>query len=176
MNLFIIIIIAVSLSMDAFSMALAYGTLSIPKNEIIIISTVVGIYHFFMPILGSILGNALIEKLPITSNFIVFIVLIFIGIEMIISTIKQEEDVKRMSFFKVLLFGFTVSIDSFSLGVGLSDITSNIFIASFIFSITSFIFTLTGMMIGKKINQIFGAISTLVGGFILILIAILYIF
>ena len=49
MNLFLLFIIAISLSMDAFSLSLAYGTLDINKKEIITLSIIVGIYHFFMP-------------------------------------------------------------------------------------------------------------------------------
>ena len=48
MNIILIFIIAISLSMDAFSLALAYGTISLSKKEINILSIVVGIYHFFM--------------------------------------------------------------------------------------------------------------------------------
>ena len=75
----------------------------------------------------------------------------------------------------MIVFGFTVSIDSFSVGLGIDNINKNIILSSIIFSITSFIFTIIGLFIGKKINQIFGKISTLIGGCVLILIAVLYV-
>ena len=43
MNLFIILVIAVSLSMDAFSLSLAYGTLGLTKKEVTKLATIVGI-------------------------------------------------------------------------------------------------------------------------------------
>ena len=76
---------------------------------------------------------------------------------------------------QIILFGLAVSIDSFSVGLGLDTISKNILLSSFIFSLSIFIFTITGLFIGKKINQIFGKISTLIGGCVLILIATLYI-
>ena len=71
MNLFLLFIIAISLSMDAFSLSLAYGTLDINKKEIITLSIIVGIYHFFMPLIGFFLGSKILLVIPVNSNFIV---------------------------------------------------------------------------------------------------------
>ena len=175
MNLFIILVIAISLSMDAFFFFFFYGTLDIDKKNIYTLSIIVGIYHFFMPLIGYFVGMNFIKFLPVASNFVVFIILTLIGLEMVIDTIRKEEEIKVMRLYSMIIFGLTVSIDSFSVGLGLDTISKNIIISSLIFSITSFIFTITGLFIGKKINQIFGRISTLIGGCLLILIAILYV-
>ena len=57
---FTTLIIGISLSMDAFSLALIYGTQSISKKNKIILSIIVGIYHFVMPLLGVFLGNIIL--------------------------------------------------------------------------------------------------------------------
>ena len=175
MNLFIILVIAISLSMDAFSLSLAYGTLDIDKKNMYTLSIIVAIYHFFMPLIGYFIGSNFIKFLPVASNFVVFIILTLIGLEMIIDTIRKAEELKVMRLYSMIIFGLTVSIDSFSVGLGLDTISKNILLSSLIFSITSFVFTITGLFIGKKINQIFGRISTLIGGCVLILIAIFYV-
>ena len=59
----ILLLIAVGLSMDAFSLALSYGTLELSNTDNIKTSFFVGIFHFFMPILGLLIGNYLVEKL-----------------------------------------------------------------------------------------------------------------
>lgn len=174
MNLFLLFIIAISLSMDAFSLSLAYGTLEISKKEISLLSIIVGIYHFFMPIIGFFLGSKILLLIPINSNFIVFIILCYIGMEMIIDTLRHKDKFVKMQIIQMLIFAFTVSLDSFSVGIGLNTFTNNFLIAAIIFSITSFIFTFLGLHIGKKINEIFGRIATLIGGLVLILIAVLY--
>ena len=173
MNILIIFIIAVSLSMDAFSLSLAYGTLNIEKSYIFNLSIIVGVYHFFMPILGNLFGMKIISLISISSNILVFLVLIIIGIEMIYESFKTQ-DIKIMNLFELLLFGFAVSIDSFSVGIGLNVITSNYIIAAFIFSIVSCLFTYLGLIIGKKINILFGKISTVLGGIVLIIMSIFY--
>lgn len=174
MNFFLILVIAISLSMDAFSMSLAYGTLDINKKDILRLSILVGIYHFFMPLIGFFIGSHLLKLFFLNSDFIVFIILTIIGLEMIIDTLRKKENVEKMQLIQMIIFGFTVSIDSFSVGIGLDTLTNNYLLSCLIFSITSFSFTLSGLYIGKKINQIFGRISTMFGGAVLIMIAVMY--
>ena len=176
MEFLIILLVAVSLSMDAFSLALAYGTLSLDKKNIIYLSLIVGIYHFFMPLIGMFIGSKLFLFLPIKHSFIVFMILSFIGVQMIIETKKCEKEVKKMDFFQLLMFGLAVSIDSFSVGIGLNTISNNVFMCAFIFSIVSLMFTFLGLVLGKKINMILGKVSTLIGGVILIIIGLFSLF
>ncbi len=171
---FLVIVIAISLSMDAFSLSLAYGTLSLSKKDIKILSSIVGIYHFIMPLIGFFLGKQILRYVPINSNLIVFIVLFFIGVQMIIETFKTEEKIVKMKLMEMIIFGFAVSIDAFSVGVGLEGLCSNYIGSALVFSITSFIFTYMGLILGSKISKLIGKLSTLLGGITLIIIAILY--
>lgn len=175
MNIITITIIAVSLSMDAFSLSLAYGTLNLEKQYIKKLSTIVGIYHFFMPLLGLSIGNMLLKIIPLKPNIIVCIVLTLIGIEMIIDTFKTEDEIKKMNIKELLLFGLAVSLDSFSVGIGLNALTKNYILCVSMFSLSSFIFTYIGLILGKKINNLIGKISTILGGLTLIIIGIIYI-
>lgn len=174
MAIIMIIMIAVSLSMDAFSLSLAYGTLNLSKKNMRNLSFIVGGFHFVMPIIGMWIGNGLFKILPIRPEVIVFLVLMFIGIQMIIETFKKEEDVHFMNTPELFLFGLAVSIDSFSVGIGLHTLTHHPFLAALIFSFSSFIFTYLGLLLGKKIHNMVGKISTFIGGIALILIGILY--
>lgn len=174
MSIYIIITIAVSLSMDAFSLSLAYGTLNLEKKYINRISIIVGTYHFFMPLIGLTIGDILLKIIPIPPNIIVCIVLTFIGIEMIIDSFKKEENIKIMTLKEILLFGLAVSLDSFSIGIGLNAITNNYILCVSVFSITSMLFTYIGLILGKKINSIIGSVSTILGGIVLLIIAVIY--
>ena len=176
MNIILIFIIAVSLSMDAFSMSLAYGMISLSKKEINILSIIVGLFHFFMPIFGMLIGSAILKYIHISSNIITFLIFLIIGINMIIECFKKEEKVKKMKLYEMILFGFAVSIDSFSVGIGLNSITNNFLISSIIFSLVSLSFTYIGLNLGNKLNNLIGKMSTMIGGVILIIIGIMYIF
>ena len=174
MQIITVLLIAVSLSMDAFSLALAYGTLNLNKKTILLQSFIVGIYHFIMPNIGNYVGEKLLTIIPINPNIIVFIVLFIIGLQMIMETFKEEE-INKINIKEMILFGLAVSIDSFSVGIGIKTIYKNTIVSSLIFMIMSFIFTYMGLYMGKKINDIIGKISTLLGGIILLIIGLMYI-
>lgn len=174
MSILMVIMIAVSLSMDAFSLSLAYGTLNMEKKEMKLLSTIVGIYHFVMPLIGMWIGKKILTFIPISPNTVVFIVLLIIGIEMIIESFKQTREISLMKFSELLIFGLAVSLDSFSVGLGLRAIYSSPLVCSIIFSLSSFFFTYLGLYLGKKINDMVGRISTRMGGIALIIIGFFY--
>ena len=173
---FTTLIIGISLSMDAFSLALIYGMQSISKRDKIILSIIVGIYHFVMPLLGVFLGNIILKYLVINLSIVVSIIFLFIGIEMIISSIKDDSHDFVVSIFGFLIFGLSVSIDSFTTGIGLNVLNNNYLEVSSIFCIVSGSFTYLGLILGNKLGSIFGKLSTIIGGVILIILGIIYFF
>ena len=171
-SFFTILIIGISLSMDAFSLALIYGMQGMTQKNKILLSTIVGIYHFIMPLIGLTFGTILDNINLISIDIIASIILIYIGIDLIISNYKKEEklEVNKTGF---LVFGLSVSIDSLTVGIGLKAITDNYLISSIIFSLTSLIFTYLGLTLGNIIGSKIGSYSKLIGGIILICIAII---
>lgn len=162
--------------MDAFSLSLLYGTEGIKKKDKITLSTIVGIYHFIMPLLGLTIGSLITSKIIFNPNILIGIILSLISLEMIISSFKNKEDKFLTSLSGHLLFGLSVSIDSLTTGIGLSAITNSYILSVTIFSITSFIFTFLGLNLGNILNQKYGKISTIIGGTILLTLGIIYIF
>lgn len=168
-------LLAVTLSMDAFSLSLAYGTLGLSKAKSLLLSLIVGIYHFIMPIIGLYIGSKILSIVPISPKIVVFIILGFIGVQMIIESFKEEK-INMLSFKEMLLFGFAVSIDSFSIGISLNVLANNPYISALIFSIFSFLFTYLGLTIGNRVNILLGKKAAMIGGITLILLAIFYLF
>ena len=170
------ILMGLGLSMDAFSLAILYGTLSFNKRQAITLSMIVGAFHFFMPLFGFHFGNFVFQTLSINAHVLIGIIFTIIAIQMFTSLNKEEELITLKNFGSLLLFGFTVSIDSFTVGIGLSAINENIYLAAFIFCLTSALFTLLGLLMGKKLNKVFGQISVLIGSIILFGLGIYYFF
>lgn len=161
--------------MDAFSLALIYGTEGINKKDKLILSTIVGTYHFIMPLVGLSIGTFIMSKITFNPDILVGIILSLIAIEMIISSFKDREEKFLLSIPGFLLFGLSVSIDSLTTGIGLPAITDKYFLSSLMFSVFSFIFTLLGLNLGNLLNQKYGKISTIIGGTILLILGIIYI-
>jgi len=139
-----------------------------------LLSIIVGIFHFFMPLIGMVVGETIIHFIKIDPNVIVFLVLFMIGIQMIIESFKETRAVSFLKFSELLLFGFAVSVDSFSVGLGLKTIYTIPIICSIIFSLSSTFFTYLGLYLGKKITQKIGSISTRFGGIMLLIIGFMY--
>ena len=174
MNFISIFLIGVSLSMDAFSLSLAYSSRGLNNKDIIKLSSCVGIFHFFMPILGGLLGSLILNIIKIKPELLTFIILSIIGIEMILSCFKKDNNTIIYTV-EVLAFAFAVSIDSFSVGIGLASLLSEMIKSSLIFSLTSFSFTFFGLKLGKIISDRIGNIANLLGGIMLIFLGLTYI-
>ena len=168
------ILIGIGLSMDAFSLSFSYGTLNINKKDRVILSSLVGLFHFFMPLLGLFVGNIILKYIIIDLDILLAIIISLIGIEMIISSIKKEDNTMLLSLLSFILFAFSVSIDSFSVGIGLKGINNNYLQVSIIFSLCSFIFTYVGLILGTKLSDLVGRYAKTIGGIILIGLGIYY--
>lgn len=129
-----------------------------------------------MPLLGLTIGSFITSKIIFNPNILVGIILSLISIEMIISSFKEQEDKFLTSMLGYILFGLSVSIDSLTTGIGLSAITNSYILSVTIFSIISFIFTFLGLNLGNILNQKYGKASTIIGGTILLILGIIYIF
>ena len=171
-SFFTILLIGISLSMDAFSLALVYGMIGMGNKKKIILSIIVGLYHFIMPLIGLTLGTFIDNISFINLHIIASIILIYIGIDLIISNFKEEETLST-SKTGLLMFGLSVSIDSLTVGIGLKAITNSYFLSSIVFSTCSIVFTYLGLILGNIIGNKIGTYSKIVGGIILIIIAII---
>lgn len=177
MNVFFTcVLIGISLSMDAFSLALLYGTYGLSKKDELMLSTIVGLFHFFMPLIGLFFGNVVFHYLMVDSNFVVGIIFGLLGIEMFISSFRSEEVKILIGFVPFLLFGLSVSIDSLTTGIGLSSISDNYLMVSSIFMFFSAFFTYLGLKLGGFLSDKFGKVATMFGGSLMIFLAFFYIF
>ena len=171
-----ILLIGISLSMDTFSLSLSVGSITSPSKTIKYLPLFVGIFHFFMPLLGNIVGLGLINLLNLASNVILGSVLIILGINLAIHYIKDETTTINLNLLGIIFFALSVSIDSFSVGLGITDITNNYFLASIIFAFCSASFTYLGIIIGKYSNKIIGKYAIILGILLLLFLGIFHLF
>ena len=176
MNYLITILLAISLSMDAFSLSLAYGMVGMDRSKQYLLAFIVGIYHFVMPILGLKFGHIIIKLLPVSVDWIAFIIFAFIGLSMIKDSFSSTKEGSSMNLLEMLLFGLAVSIDSFMTGIGLINTINNEFVTALTFAVCSSLFTFFGLKLGCRVNQIMGNISAFLGGTVLVLIGFTYLF
>lgn len=158
--------------MDAFSLSLTYGINNTRFKTIIITASMVGLFHFFMPLIGNFVGIPLFEYTIIKPKYVLFFVFLLLSIDMFIHFFEEKPKIRVLNVIGTLFFAVSVSFDSFSVGLGLRYIYDNILVALFIFCIISAIFTCMGFWLGKKLSEKIGKYSFLVGSVVLFLYSI----
>ncbi|MBE6154831.1 MAG: hypothetical protein E7163_04595 [Firmicutes bacterium] len=169
-----IILIGIALSMDTFSLSLGIGTFNVSNKKALTLSLIVGMMHFIMPFIGTILGDKLIQIFELKTDILLGIILIFIAINMFIDLIKHQEETFNLSLLGMILFAFGVSLDSFSVGLGMKAITSNIYLAMSIFAICSSLFTYIGVFVGRCANKLLGTYANIIGVIILFILGLFH--
>ena len=165
--------IGISLSMDAFSLAFSLSMNHLEKKQTNKMALLVGFFHFIMPLLGSKIGLVIQKNDFMNPNLIVEFIFILLIIEMIRER-KKDTKILYLSNLTILILSFTVSIDSFSVGIALSMNQENVLIASIIFSIISSTFTKLGIILGQTVSKKKQEKMEIIGIIILIIITIYY--
>lgn len=172
-----ILMMAFALSMDAFSVGLGIGMQAIRLKRIALIGLTVGIFHILMPFIGILLGSYISVKIEGIAMIGAGLLLIGIGIQMIIHTLHQKDNQLLAPVgLGLFVFAFTVSLDSFSIGLslGMSGIATALAIS--LFGIFSTVFTWTALLIGRKTHHLLGTYSEVIGGVILCGLGLLVLF
>lgn len=179
-----LLLIAISLSMDAFAVAMCKG-LSVRKAKFkhyIITALYFGGFQALMPFLGFLAGYSF-EKVITSFDYIVaFVLLALIGGNMIKEALSVEEDDCNDSFSVKTMIPLAVatSIDALAVGVTLAakgtslggTFVSNIFFDIAVIGITTFIISAIGIKIGNVFGIKYKQKAELAGGIILIIIGL----
>lgn len=166
-----IFLIGIALSMDAYSVALSIGTTNLKKNRYFIIPITVSIMHFVMPLIGYYLGNIITSIININPKIIMTIILLYLAYIMYKEK-GEEKETKINNILSIFLYAFSVSIDSFTIGIGLNALTNKIIIPPIIFSLCSGSITYMGLLLGKYSKKFWKEKAINIGILLLILISL----
>lgn len=179
MTLIDIILVGISLSMDAFAISLCKG-LTIYKNKIkkcIVIGLYFGIFQAIMPIVGYLLANNFKFIIQALDHWIAFFLLTIIGIKMIKDAIMDENDLNDSTKVKVMLpLALATSIDALVVGITLTLFDISLFKSISIIGIITFILTFIGSLFASYVSNNFGRKSQIIGGLMIIVIGLKILF
>ena len=184
MNFIALIFTAFALSMDAFAVSITKGITikNLKKSTAVKMALAFGLFQGGMPLLGWILGFSFKDYIEAIDHWIAFIVLGFIGFNMIkgffeerkeekseleISATTNESDVSNK---EIIMLAIATSIDALAVGISFAFLNVNIVPAASLICIITFLVCLIGVFVGNKVGDIFNGYAELVGGVILILI------
>lgn len=178
MNLVELLLIAVGLSMDAFSVSICKGlnTKRFSWRMALTCGVWFGFFQALMPTVGYFLGAQFQEMIEAYDHWIAFGLLLLIGANMIREAVwgkKEEgEDNDSLDFKTMFLLAIATSIDALAVGVSFACIQVKLWSSVLIIGFTTFLFSVLGVKIGYMFGSKYEKLAGVFGGIILILIGL----
>ena len=174
MNIITIILIGLSLSMDTFSLSLSLGTINISKKTFLIYGFLVGLFHFIFPLLGYSLSLSMQKLFTINGDSLLTIIFCLIAFSLLINLFSKEEKQYKFNIIDMLICAISVSIDSFTIGIGLLYQLKEIILCCITFFVLSSFFTILGFILGSLCKYKLGNLAKILGLIIIILLIIFH--
>lgn len=177
---FSVLLLAIALGLDGFSVCIGLGLQNIRLKRLVFIGIAIGFFHIVFPLVGMIIGKVLSIKLTTVTEVISGALFIFLGSYMIFSSFSHPSERKRSFIypkgFKLVSLASLVSIDSFPVGLslGLSGMKTVIFIS--FFGVIAMFLSWLGLLIGKKTYAFLGPYSERCGGAMIFIFGFVYLF
>ena len=179
MSILELFILAVGLSMDAFAVSVCKG-LSLGKikpKHMCIAGAWFGGFQALMPLIGYFLGSFFAEMIEKYDHWVAFVLLAFIGANMIKDSFDKDEKVdSSMDVKSMLLLAIATSIDALAVGVTFAFLQVQIVPAVSFIGVITFIFSAVGVKIGSLFGTKYKSKAELFGGIVLVLIGIKILF
>ena len=170
----ITLLIGLTLSLDAFSIAVLKGFVrcKIDFKYIFIIASYFGLFQAFMPFLGYLIGDKLYDTISLYDHYIILFILSFIGINMCLNSFKENTVNDKINFKEMIGLAIATSIDAFTVGITYSFFKINIYLTCILIGVITFIISSLGVIIGHKIGSKFNIKVEFIGGIFLILLGL----
>lgn len=167
--------IAVGLSMDAFAVAITKGLcLRVLRHRYALLTGLFfGGFQALMPLVGFYLGVQFEDYLTSVDHWIIFGLLLLIGLNMILESRKHESkkcdtfDLKNMT-----MLSLATSIDALAVGITFAFLHAKIIISIAVIGLTTFVLSYIGVVIGSMFGSRFKSKAEFAGGIVLILIGV----
>ena len=179
MSVFEIILMAVALAMDAFAVAICKGlaTDKAGLKHMLVVGAWFGAFQALMPFIGCTVGAAFLSYIEAIDHWIAFVLLGFIGSNMIREALSREEgcdcecEDASLAPKVMLTMAIATSIDALAAGVGMSvDLKGmgQILFAVLMVGVITFVLSAIGVKIGNVFGSKYKFIAELSGGIVLV--------
>ena len=174
-----LLLIAVGLSMDAFSVSICKGltTKRFSWRMALTCGLWFGLFQVLMPIIGYFLGAQFQHLIESIDHWIAFGLLFLIGANMIREAVwgDKDDDIPEngsLGFKTMFFLAVATSIDALAVGVSFACIQVKLWSSVLVIGITTFLFSVLGVKIGNVFGSKFEKSAEITGGIILILIGL----
>jgi manganese efflux pump family protein len=177
MGLWSLLLIAISLAMDCFAIALGISCSgkSISRAMVLRVAAAFGIAQAVMAFIGWLAGRGLFNIISGYDHWVVFYLLLFVGIHMIWESFHEEGEGEKLDLTRgwaLLSLAVITSIDALATGLALALQQVNIGVAATTIGVVTFVVVIVGFVIGGKVGELLGRWAGVLGGVILISIGV----
>jgi len=172
MTLVEIILLALALAVDAFTVGSAVGLTCGKPRQIFRLSLHFGVFQALMPLIGVLFGYFLAIYIHKWDHWIVFVILIALGLKMIYSALWVEDKSARVvdltKGMSLVSLSAAVSIDALAAGISLPAANAPVALTVGIIGGTASILTAIGMILAGKMKGFIGKGGEAIAGLVLI--------
>ena len=173
MGLLELLLLSVSLAMDAFAVSICGSMVLSPADRTggaLRFGVWFGFFQFLMPIIGYFGAISFIDYITAYDHWLAFALLLYLGVNMIreakeACSIKHSYTTKEMAVL-------ATSIDALAVGISLAFLNTNIWLASSMIGVVTFAIATFGGLAGFRLGSAVGKNANIIGGLVLIAIGV----
>jgi len=166
-----ILLLALALSADAFSVGAVVGLEHRAPRQIFRLAWHFGLFQALMPLAGALAGVALVDRIAAFDHFVAFGLLVAVGGRMICGSCGEKEPGKQRDPTRGLtLIGLSlaVSIDALAAGFTLAVERAPLVLSVVVIGLVAAIATVVGMLFAGRVQRLVGRRCELFAGLVLI--------
>lgn len=184
-QLLIIILVAIVLGADAFSLSLGMGIRGVSKSYELKFALMVMIFHVLMPLIGLNLGLTAGKFLGVWASRLGALILAYIAIDMFIKAYRESRPHsykfnqassllntptadEPSGWLSLILLTTSVSIDALTVGFSLGTFKMPVFYTVTIMGLVAGSMTYLGFKGGSIVGRIMGSYAQAAGGIVLL--------
>lgn len=173
------LLMCVAISADAFVVSLGKGLAlkKIDKRAVLTVSIWFGAFHAFMPLIGWLAGTTFHEFIDKYDNWVMFLVMLILGIMFIREGLQDDEDdgklSKDLTVRTMFPLAIATSLDALAAGVFISASATDVIEGIIALGVIAGCVSAAGLFLGGKFGIRYGKAATIAGGCLLLFIGIL---
>ena len=175
MNLIDLILLAIALGIDclvvSFSQGLIFNTNRLKSS--LQLALVMGVFQGGMPLIGYVGTDYMYKFVLPYSKWILFGIFLVLGLKFILESFQtKKEEIQCIGLKCLIGLGVATSIDALVSGSTLRLTETNLLVSGLIIGVVSFLMSMAGFWSGNYVKNIPSKYLEIVGGIILILLAV----
>lgn len=169
-----VLLLAFALSIDACVVSFSYGIKGVqhPIKSALSLAVFTGGFQALMPFVGGVCTNCVRCYIEPYAKWIVFAIFLYLGINFIKESFENKNVSKDLSLTVLFLIAVATSIDAFSAGISLCLKLDCIVLPVLLIGLITFVNSIIGFSIGRVFKHLNTKFLEILGGIILIVLAL----